>query len=142
MDDVKLMKELDFASFEEEFKLNPTPIGAAGKGGGKAGAGGKANAAGDATDAAKKVKMEKQKIFISDLIFTLLYLQVSAPQLDSLMEHTRLKNMAICRRKLPPLATPDLVRAINALDIQTLNQDTVELLQRMVPQEAEIKAYR
>ena len=27
MDDVKLMKDLDFSSFEEEFKLNPVPLG-------------------------------------------------------------------------------------------------------------------
>jgi hypothetical protein len=59
------------------------------------------------------------------------------------MEHTRLKNMAICRRRLPQnLSVPDIIRAINALDIQTLSVETVELLQRMVPQEVEIKAYR
>ena len=65
------------------------------------------------------------------------------PQLLSLMEHTRLKNMAICKRKLPQhLSVQDLVKAINALDIKTLNMDTVELLQRMVPVEDEIKKYR
>jgi hypothetical protein len=26
------------------------------------------------------------------------------------MEHTRLKNMAICRRKLPQIPVPDLVK--------------------------------
>ena len=61
----------------------------------------------------------------------------------SLMEHTRLKNMAICKRKLPQnLSLQDLVKAINALDIKTLNMDTVELLQRMVPVDDEIKKYR
>ena len=34
------------------------------------------------------------------------------------------------------------MRAINALDLKTLSMDTVEVLQRMVPQEQEIKAYR
>ena len=34
------------------------------------------------------------------------------------------------------------VRAINALDLKTLSMDTVEVLQRMVPQEQEVKAYR
>ena len=59
------------------------------------------------------------------------------------MEHTRLKNMAICRRKLPQnLSVQDMIRAINALDIHMLSNDTVELLQRMVPVAAEIKAYR
>merc|ERR1712150_101319 len=58
-------------------------------------------------------------------------------------EHTRLKNMAICKRKLPQnLSLQDLVKAINALDIKTLNMDTVELLQRMVPVDDEIKKYR
>ena len=54
-------------------------------------------------------------------------------QLDSLMEHTRLKNISICRRRLPDMPIPDLVRAINALDLKTLSVDTVEVLQRMVP---------
>ena len=64
-------------------------------------------------------------------------------QLDSLMEHTRLKNIAICRRKLPQnLSISDLVKAINALDTKTISNDTIELLQRMIPVEAEVKAYR
>ena len=33
-------------------------------------------------------------------------------------------------------------KAINALDVNILNMDTVELLQRMVPLEEEIKKYR
>ena len=59
------------------------------------------------------------------------------------MEHTRLKNIAICRRKLPQnLSISDLVKAINALDTKTISNDTIELLQRMIPVEAEVKAYR
>ena len=46
-------------------------------------------------------------------------------QLDSLMEHTRLKNIAICCRKLPQnLSISDLVKAINALDTKTISNDT------------------
>ena len=61
----------------------------------------------------------------------------------SLLEHTRLRNIAICKRKLPPsIRVQDIVRSINALDIQTLNIDIVDMLHRMVPEEAEIKAYR
>eukprot|EP00094_Tigriopus_californicus_P001997 TCALIF_01924-PB protein Name:"Similar to CG32138 Formin-like protein CG32138 (Drosophila melanogaster)" AED:0.27 eAED:0.27 QI:0/0.5/0.14/1/0.5/0.42/7/0/998 len=67
---------------------------------------------------------------------------VPVKQLDTLMEHTRLKNMAICKRKLPDIPISDLIRAINALDIQTLSMDAIELLQRMVPLDVEIKAYR
>ncbi len=111
MDDVKLMKDLDFAAFEEEFKLNPTPI-ANNKG---------VNNNNNETDGRKGSAAPPPK-----------------PQLDTLMEHTRLKNMAICKRKLPNLPVSELVRAVNALDIQTLQMDTVELLQRMVPLEAEV----
>ena len=41
------------------------------------------------------------------------------------MEHTRLKNVAICKRKLPQnLSISELVKAINALDIQIINNET------------------
>merc|ERR1719414_1316033 len=36
----------------------------------------------------------------------------------------------------------ELIRAINSLDIQTVNEDAIELLQRMVPNEDEVKAYK
>ena len=113
MDDVKLMKDLDFRSFEEEFKLSQQKSGLGGRGGGGVNGGGDNNNQSELDSPPKKV---------------------ATKQLDSLMEHTRLKNMAICRRKLPTIPIPDLVRAINALDIQMLGMDTVELLQRMVPQ--------
>ena len=62
---------------------------------------------------------------------------------DTLLEHTRLKNIAICKRKLPLQDhVQELVRAINALDVKTLNIDAIELLQRMIPDDTEIKAYR
>ena len=68
---------------------------------------------------------------------------VKAPKLDSLMEHTRLRNIAICKRKLPLQDhVQELVRAINALDVKALNIDAIELLQRMIPDDTEIKAYR
>ena len=35
-----------------------------------------------------------------------------------------------------------MIRAVNALDINALSSDVVELLQRMIPLEAEVKAYR
>ena len=40
------------------------------------------------------------------------------------------------------MGTPELIKAINALDTDKLSMETVELLQRMIPVEAEIKAYR
>ena len=104
MDDAKLMNELDFASFEETFKLAPSrPIASRARG-----------ERGDDHDSPEPKKPSKQ--------------------LESLLEHTRLKNIAICKRKLPDIPVDVLVRAINALDTSTLSVETVELLQRMIPQ--------
>ena len=49
------------------------------------------------------------------------------PQLESLMEHTRLRNIAICRRRLPSIPIPELIRAINSLDIQVFLKLTLEI---------------
>ncbi|XP_045498221.1 formin-like protein isoform X2 [Colias croceus] len=59
----------------------------------------------------------------------------------SLLEHTRLRNIAISRRKLD---TPveKVIAAINNLDLKQLPLESVEILQRMVPTEAEQKAYK
>jgi len=67
--------------------------------------------------------------------------QPKVPKLDSLMEHTRLKNVAICKKRLT-MPIDDMVFAINALDNSALNLDITELLQRIVPTNEEIKLYR
>jgi len=68
---------------------------------------------------------------------------IKSPQLDSLMEHTRLKNVAICKRRLPHHMTlDDLVANINALDNAAIGIDAIELLQRICPIPEEIKLYR
>jgi len=67
---------------------------------------------------------------------------VKSSQLDSLMEHTRLKNVAICKRKLPHMSPEDLLANINALDSAALGLDAIELLQRITPTTEEIKLYR
>lgn len=63
------------------------------------------------------------------------------PDTVSLLEHTRLRNIAISRRKLD---TPveKVIAAINNLDLKQLPLESVEILQRMVPTEAEQKAYK
>ncbi|XP_060529722.1 formin-like protein isoform X3 [Cylas formicarius] len=63
------------------------------------------------------------------------------PENVTLLEHTRLRNIAISRRKLemPP---EKVINAINMLDLKQLSLENVELLQRMVPTEQETKAYR
>ncbi|KAJ8930769.1 hypothetical protein NQ314_016403 [Rhamnusium bicolor] len=63
------------------------------------------------------------------------------PENVTLLEHTRLRNIAISRRKLE--MTPEkVINAINMLDLKQLSLENVELLQRMVPTEQESKAYR
>lgn len=63
------------------------------------------------------------------------------PEKVTLLEHNRLRNMAISRRKVE-LPCEAVVKAVNALELKTLSQDYVEILLRMVPNEAEVKAYR
>ncbi|XP_012541550.1 formin-like protein isoform X1 [Monomorium pharaonis] len=59
----------------------------------------------------------------------------------SLLEHTRLRNIAISRRKME-MPVEKVIMAVNALDLKVLSLENVELLQRMVPTDQEIKAYR
>ncbi|KAF2904151.1 hypothetical protein ILUMI_02040 [Ignelater luminosus] len=63
------------------------------------------------------------------------------PENVTLLEHTRLRNIAISRRKLE-MPIDKVINAINSLDLKQLSLDNVELLQRMVPTEQECKAYR
>jgi len=65
-----------------------------------------------------------------------------APQLKSLLEHTRLKNVAICKRRLPSIPLDDIIASVNALDNNALSIEAIELLQRTEPNADEIKAYR
>ncbi|CAH1963643.1 unnamed protein product [Acanthoscelides obtectus] len=63
------------------------------------------------------------------------------PENVTLLEHTRLRNIAISRRKLE-MSAEKVINAINTLDLKQLSLENVELLQRMVPSEQETKAYR
>lgn len=63
------------------------------------------------------------------------------PENVTLLEHTRLRNIAISRRKLE-MPVEKVINAINMLDLKQLSLENVELLQRMVPTEQETKAYR
>ncbi|KAF3427154.1 hypothetical protein E2986_10048 [Frieseomelitta varia] len=63
------------------------------------------------------------------------------PENVSLLEHTRLRNIAISRRKME-MPVEKVIMAVNALDLKVLSLENVELLQRMVPTDQEIKAYR
>ncbi|XP_004923649.1 formin-like protein isoform X1 [Bombyx mori] len=63
------------------------------------------------------------------------------PDTLSLLEHTRLRNIAISRRKLD-IPVERVISAVNNLDLKQLPLESVEILQRMVPTEAEQKAYK
>ncbi|KAL0268219.1 UNVERIFIED_CONTAM: hypothetical protein PYX00_010245 [Menopon gallinae] len=63
------------------------------------------------------------------------------PENITLLEHTRLRNIAISRRKLE-MPVEQVISAINSLDLRLLSLENVEILQRMVPTEQETKAYR
>ena len=85
-----LLDEIDFNSFEEEFKI-PSK--------------GKQNVTNKGSS-----KDDKEEA-----------LDPPKPKLTSLMEHSRLRNIAICTRKLPPMPIPEMMKAINSLDIQVIN---------------------
>ncbi|XP_071446409.1 formin-like protein [Hetaerina americana] len=111
LDDDRLHGVIDFADFEERFKI----------GGGVGGMlNGDAEVDGLSTFPSKRFKR---------------------PENISLLEHTRLRNIAISRRKLE-MPVEKVIFAVNALDLKLLSLENVEILQRMVPSEQETKAYR
>ncbi|KAM3957117.1 LOW QUALITY PROTEIN: formin-like protein [Aphomia sociella] len=112
LDEERPRRRINFAEFEQKFRI-----------GGAAGGAGAA-AACDADSLASFPSKRFRK-----------------PDTVSLLEHTRLRNIAISRRKLD---TPveKVIAAINNLDLKQLPLESVEILQRMVPTEAEQKAYK
>nr|CAD7433501.1 unnamed protein product [Timema monikensis] len=56
----------------------------------------------------------------------------------SLLEHTRLRNIAISRRKIE-IPVEKVISAVNSLDLKVMSLENVELLQRMVPTEQEVR---
>lgn len=115
LDDDRLHKHIDFADFEERFKIaGATQVTQCN------GSTGRDDGDGLHTFPSKRFKK---------------------PDSVSLLEHTRLRNIAISRRRLD-MSADAVCSAVNALDLQQLPLDSVELLQRMIPTEAETKAYR
>ncbi|XP_054286349.1 formin-like protein isoform X2 [Macrosteles quadrilineatus] len=114
LDDDKLYKVIDFAEFEEMFKLP-------GSGGNMLTNGShEVDGLGLSSQASKRFKK---------------------PETVSLLEHTRLRNIAISRRKIE-MPVDKVIAAVNALDLKQVSLENVELLQRMVPTDQEAKAYR
>lgn len=128
MDDEKLHKQIDFADFEERFKI---------------GIGGPLVNGISEVDGLNSSKRFKK------------------PENVSVLEHTRLRNIgnysftnnfvlflsffikstAISRRKLD-MPMDLVIKAINNLDLKQLSLENVEILQKMVPTEQEIKAFK
>ena len=124
--DQKIINEIDFSDFDKNFKLNTAPL----------------NTKVNDKDAVSKTP------------------QMKTQQLNSLMEHTRsaltrsalltfviiflirLRNVAICKRKLPAMSLEDIIISVNGLDNTNFSMDAIELLQRIEPTSEEIKAYR
>ncbi|XP_026688478.1 formin-like protein [Diaphorina citri] len=63
------------------------------------------------------------------------------PESVSLLEHTRLRNIAISRRKLD-LPVERIISAVTSLDLKTIPLESVEILQRMIPTEQEVSNHR
>ena len=89
-----LLNEINFNEFEEEFKIPQK--NRKGSDSTKDSVDGKGKARGKEENGPAKAK------------------------LTSLLEHTRLRNIAICTRRLPSMPIPDLIKAINSLDIEVL----------------------
>ena len=89
-----LLNEINFNDFEEEFKIPQKNR----KG---------SDSTKDSVDGKGKVRGKEEN-------------GPAKAKLTSLLEHTRLRNIAICTRKLPSMPIPDLIKAINSLDIEVL----------------------
>ncbi|XP_049860745.1 formin-like protein isoform X4 [Schistocerca gregaria] len=110
LDDDRLHSVIDFADFEERFKI----------GMGGALTNGDSDVDGLTNFPSKRFKRAENV---------------------SLLEHTRLRNIAISRRKME-MPVEKVIAAVNALDLKQLSLENVEILQRMVPTDQETKAYR
>lgn len=62
----------------------------------------------------------------------------STPELVSFIEPERLKKISICSRKLG-LASEDIVKAVNSLDVKSLSSEQVAILLGLVPNDQEIR---
>lgn len=114
LDDDRLHNIIDFTDFEERFKLP--------------GSGGFQLANGINSDVGDGLTSFPSKRF-------------KKPENVSLLEHTRLRNIAISRRKID-MPVDKVIMAVNALDLKQMSLENVEILQRMVPTDQEAKAYK
>ncbi|KAI5710086.1 hypothetical protein M8J75_005541 [Diaphorina citri] len=140
LDDDRLFSVIDFGEFEEKFKLTTQ---------GRPGGGGDIDEGdGLSTFPSKRFKKPESgrpggggDIDEGDGLSTFPSKRFKKPESVSLLEHTRLRNIAISRRKLD-LPVERIISAVTSLDLKTIPLESVEILQRMIPTEQETKAYR
>lgn len=113
LDDEKVHKHIDFGEFEERFKIGYI---------------------GQTVENGSSVDVDGNLMSFPSK-------RIKKPEHVSLLEHTRLRNIAISRRKLG-MSADSVIKAINNLDLKQLSLENVELLQKMIPTEAESKAYK
>ena len=112
-DEDKIIRTIDFSDFEEQFKLGLKGPEVSRKNSG-------ASSAGASLNSSKRFK---------------------APEKVTMLEHNRLRNMAISLRKLNT-PTDVVIRTLNTFDYEALTFEQMEILMRMMPTPVEIQAYR
>lgn len=134
LDDEKIFKYIDFNEFEERFKIGV----------------GSGFSSGNNTEVDGSLQSYPSKRF-------------KKPDHVSLLEHTRLRNIgtfvdlnlklkfnksvttslyvAISRRKLD-MPIDEVIAAVHSLDLKKLSLENVEMLQKMVPTDVEVKSYK
>lgn len=120
-DEEKIIKSINFEEFEAMFKLGDKNTRSPTK---------NSNGQGNAVSASSNAEG-------SDSSFK----RMKQPEKVSLLEHNRLRNMAISLRKLS-LPIEIVVNCVNRLDINRISSDNIEILMRMIPTADEMKQYR
>lgn len=121
LDDDKIIDKLDFGEFEEFFKVGVNPGAVRSE----------TLTNGDASHS--ELGMTPSRSANAGL--------KRGGEQQTLLEHKRLRNLAISKRKLA-MDIPDIIRAVNALDLNAIGQENVEILLRFIPTPEEMKAYK
>lgn len=126
LDDDKVIDAIDFEWFEEQFKLagaeTSTPKGAGPLSGPTMGLKYPLDQQGQMGDSQNGATLQSSRR-------------------QTLLDHKRLRNLAITRRKLA-IEPIEVARSVNNFDLQILDAENVEILLRVLPTAEEIKAYK
>jgi hypothetical protein len=120
LDDEKLFELIDFNRFEELFKTGPG-VALNGSDGGV----GMLNGGGVKFDTSPSMQRKER---------------AKKQENVSLLDAQRQRNMAISRRKIE-MNLPQICKAINNLDLASLQIEQVDILQHFIPSDQELKAF-